>query len=165
MGPDLTATRWRFQNRGKTTAEIIRDLYRAVRQGAGDPVLIGCNTMGHLAAGLVEAQRIGDDTSGRDWSRTRKMGVNTLAFRMAQHDTFFAADADCVPLTRNPTPWSASKLIGKTGRPGGRPRTRASAPHSWNRPLLEKFGALGGSACPSQTFAGPITGTCPTFRA
>lgn len=100
MGPDLTERGWHFQDRGKTTAEIILELYRAIRQGAGDAVLIGCNTIGHLAAGLVEAQRIGDDTSGREWSRTRKMGVNTLAFRMAQHNTFFAADADCVPVTR-----------------------------------------------------------------
>jgi alpha-galactosidase len=118
MGPDLTAAGWRFQNRGKTTAEIILDLYRAVRQGAGDAVLIGCNTIGHLAAGLVEAQRIGDDTSGREWSRTRKMGVNTLAFRMAQHDTFFAADADCVPLTRE-IPWNLTQqwldLVARSG--------------------------------------------------
>ena len=118
MGPDLTASGWRFQNRGKTTAEIILDLYRAVRQGAGDAALIGCNTIGHLAAGLVEAQRIGDDTSGREWSRTRKMGVNTLAFRMAQHDTFFAADADCVPMTRG-IPWNLTRqwldLVARSG--------------------------------------------------
>jgi alpha-galactosidase len=99
MGPDLTDAGWHFHDRGKTTAEIVLDLYRAIRRGAGDAVLLGCNTIGHLAAGLVEAQRIGDDTSGREWSRTRKMGVNTLAFRMAQHNTFFAADADCVPVT------------------------------------------------------------------
>jgi alpha-galactosidase len=61
--------------------------------------LIGCNTIGHLGAGLFELQRIGDDTSGREWRRTRKMGVNTLAFRLPQHGTFFAADADCVPIT------------------------------------------------------------------
>ena len=118
MGPDLTAAGWHFQNRGKTTAEIILDSYRAVRKGAGDAVLIGCNTIGHLAAGLMEAQRIGDDTSGQEWSRTRKMGVNTLAFRMAQHDTFFAADADCVPLTRD-IPWSLTRqwldLVARSG--------------------------------------------------
>jgi alpha-galactosidase len=118
MGPDLTERGWHFQDRGKTTAEIILDLYRAIREGAGDAVLIGCNTIGHLAAGLVEAQRIGDDTSGREWSRTRKMGVNTLAFRMAQHNTFFAADADCVPVTRV-IPWSLTKqwldLVARSG--------------------------------------------------
>jgi alpha-galactosidase len=118
MGPDLTDRGWHFQNRGKTTAEIILDLYRAIRRGAGDAVLIGCNTIGHLAAGLVEAQRIGDDTSGQEWSRTRKMGVNTLAFRMAQHNTFFAADADCVPLTRA-IPWNLTRqwldLVARSG--------------------------------------------------
>jgi alpha-galactosidase len=118
MGPELTASGWHFQNRAKTNAEIVLDLYRAIRKGAGDAVLIGCNTIGHLAAGLVEAQRIGDDTSGREWSRTRKMGVNTLAFRMAQHNTFFAADADCVPLTRE-IPWNLTRqwldLVARSG--------------------------------------------------
>ena len=109
---------WHFHDRGKTTAEIVLDLYRAIRRGAGDAVLLGCNVIGHLAAGLVEAQRIGDDTSGREWSRTRKMGVNTLAFRMAQHNTFFAADADCVPMTSD-IPWSLTRqwldLVARSG--------------------------------------------------
>lgn len=38
----------------------------------------------------------GDDTSGFVWERTRKMGVNTLAFRMPHHRTFYDIDADCV---------------------------------------------------------------------
>jgi len=118
MGPDLTDKGWHFQDRSKTTAEIVRGLYRAIRAGAGDATLIGCNTIGHLSAGLVEAQRIGDDTSGREWSRTRKMGVNALAFRMAQHNTFFAADADCVPVTRA-IPWNLTTqwldLVARSG--------------------------------------------------
>jgi alpha-galactosidase len=118
MGPDLSDRNWHFQDRGKTTAEIVLDLYRTIRRSAGDAALIGCNTVGHLAAGLVEAQRIGDDTSGREWSRTRKMGVNTLAFRMPQHNTFFAADADCVPVTRE-IPWSLTRqwldLVARSG--------------------------------------------------
>ena len=99
FGPTFTDEGWHFFDRSRTNAEIVTDLYRAIRQAAGSAALIGCNTIGHLAAGLVEAQRIGDDTSGREWSRTRKMGVNTLAFRLPQHNTFFAADADCVPVT------------------------------------------------------------------
>jgi alpha-galactosidase len=118
MGPEITPAGWHFADRGKTTAEIVLDLYRAIRQGAGDAALIGCNTIGHLAAGLVEANRIGDDTSGREWSRTRKMGVNTLAFRLAQNNAFFAADADCVPITRD-IPWDLTKqwldLVARSG--------------------------------------------------
>jgi alpha-galactosidase len=118
MGPDLTDRGGHFHDRGKTTAEIVLDLYRTIRRNASDAALIGCNTIGHLAAGLVEAQRIGDDTSGREWSRTRKMGVNTLAFRMPQHNTFFAADPDCVPLTRD-IPWSLTRqwldLVARSG--------------------------------------------------
>ena len=92
--------RWAFFDRGRTTAEIVLDHYRSIREAAGeDTLLLGCNTIGHLAAGVFEIERIGDDTSGQDWNRVRNRGVNTLAFRAIQHDSFFAADADCVGLT------------------------------------------------------------------
>ena len=84
-------------DRSKTSAEIIANLYRAIRDAAGPETLIlGCNTIGHIGAGLMHIARIGDDTSGRIWERTRRMGVNTLAFRLCQHRHFFDADADCV---------------------------------------------------------------------
>ena len=89
MGAELTDGKWRFADQSLTNAEIILRLYRTLREGAGDGVLIGCNTIGHLAAGLFEIQRTGDDTSGREWERTRRMGVNTLAFRLPQHGAFF----------------------------------------------------------------------------
>ena len=96
----ITDNGWHFYDRTKTSAEIVVNLYRTIREAAGDGVLIlGCNVIGHLAAGLVELNRTGDDTSGREWERTRKYGVNTLAFRMMHNDTFYAADADCVGIT------------------------------------------------------------------
>jgi alpha-galactosidase len=100
MNAQITDSNWSFRDRTRTNAEIVRDFYTLLRSAAGETPLLGCNTIGHLSAGLFEAQRIGDDTSGRDWSRTRKMGVNTLAFRMPQHNKFFAVDADCVGLTK-----------------------------------------------------------------
>jgi alpha-galactosidase len=87
---------WGFYDRGKTSAEIIKGFHRVIREAAGDAVIIGCNVMGHLCAGLHHCNRTGDDTSGRQWIRTLKMGVNTLAFRQVQNNIFFAADADCV---------------------------------------------------------------------
>jgi len=120
MGPELTDAGWHFSDHSRTTAEIVRGLYEVIRRGAGDAQIIGCNTIGHLGAGLFEMQRIGDDTSGKEWARTRKMGVNTLAFRLAQHNTFFAADADCVPLTAA-IPWELSRqwldLVTRSGTP------------------------------------------------
>ena len=62
-------------------------------------LILGCNTVSHLSAGIFDMQRTGDDTSGKDWARTRKMGVNTLAFRLPQHSAFYAVDADCVGIT------------------------------------------------------------------
>ncbi len=100
---------WSFRDRSRTSAEIVRDFYAAIRRAAGEQtILIGCNTIGHLAAGLVEVQRTGDDTSGRSWERTRRMGVNTLACRLPQHRAFFVLDADCVPITAA-TPWSSNR--------------------------------------------------------
>ena len=116
----LSSSDWHFADQSRTTAEIIRDLYQAIREAAEDVTLIGCNTIGHLGAGLFELQRTGDDTSGQEWERTRKMGVNTLAFRMAQHNAFFAVDADCVGLTRQ-VPWALNRqwleLLAASGTP------------------------------------------------
>ncbi len=120
MGAQVTDSDWNFADRTRTNAEIIRGLYQSLRDAVGSAMLLGCNTVGHLGAGLFELQRIGDDTSGRDWNRTRKMGVNTLAFRAPQHGTFFAIDADCVGLTTE-VPWSLNRqwldLLARSGTP------------------------------------------------
>ncbi len=120
MNESLFAYREPFRDRSKTTAEIIVNFYRVIREAAGDAIIIGCNTIGHLAAGLVHIQRTGDDTSGHEWERTRKMGVNTLGFRMPQHRAFFLADADCVGAT-DKLPWGLNRqwleLLAKSGTP------------------------------------------------
>lgn len=93
----ITPDGWHFYDTSKTSAEIVKDFYNLVRNSVGeDVVLIGCNTIGHLSAGIVDMHRIGDDTSGYDWQRVVGYGVNTLAFRLCQNKTFFTADADCV---------------------------------------------------------------------
>ena len=100
MGASPTRDGWSFHDRSQTNAEIIAALYWDIRVAAGDDrIVLGCNTVGHLAAGTFDAQRTGDDVSGKDWERTRRMGVNTLAFRLPQHGRFFSVDADCVPIT------------------------------------------------------------------
>lgn len=108
MGPEITPNGWAFADRTRTTAEIIRTLYGVIRDAAGDALLIGCNTVSHLGAGVFDLARTGDDTSGREWERTRKMGINTLAFRMPQHGTFYCTDADCVGL-RAEIPWEENR--------------------------------------------------------
>ncbi|HEY6413205.1 MAG TPA: hypothetical protein VIX42_05935 [Edaphobacter sp.] len=110
MGPSMTMSGWHFNDRSRTNAEIVLDLYRGLREAAGEQtVVIGCNTIGHLAAGMFEANRTGDDVSGKLWERTRRMGVNTLAFRLAQNRNFFIVDADCVPLTKA-IPWEKTRM-------------------------------------------------------
>ena len=120
MTDSITEPGWAFYNKTKTTAEIINHLYQSIREAAGDMYLIGCNTISHLSAGIFELNRIGDDTSGKEWARTRKMGVNTLGARIHQHNTFYAVDGDCVGLT-NQVPWEKNKqwmqLLAESGVP------------------------------------------------
>jgi alpha-galactosidase len=109
MGPSPTREGWSFHDRSRTNAEIITDFYELIRRAAGARTLIiGCNTVGHLAQGLFEAQRTGDDTSGKIWERTRRMGINTLAFRLPQHGVYFVQDADCVGITPS-IPWQMNR--------------------------------------------------------
>lgn len=121
MGSALTRDGWTFaEGPRRTTAEVINAMYATIRRGAGDATLIGCNTVSHLSAGVFELCRIGDDTSGREWARTRRMGVNALAFRGAQHGAFYAADADCVGVT-TAIPWQLNRqwldLVAQSGTP------------------------------------------------
>ncbi|RWY54154.1 alpha-amylase family protein [Mucilaginibacter gilvus] len=120
MTDGLTAQGWKYHDQSKTNAEIINNLYNAIRQSAGDMYIIGCNTMSHLSAGVFELNRTGDDTSGKEWARTKKMGVNTLGFRLPHHNTFYAADGDCVGLTKD-VPWDKNRqwlqLLAESGAP------------------------------------------------
>lgn len=117
--PFVTPPKWRHHDR--TGAEVVRDLYRSMREAAGDDmVIIGCNAFNHFAAGLFEVQRTGDDTSGREWARTERMGVNTLAMRAHQDGAFFSVDADCAGLvSRGAVPWAKNRqwidLLGRSG--------------------------------------------------
>lgn len=110
-----------FFDKTKTTAEIINNFYNVIRKAAGEDVLIiGCNTLTHLSAGVFDIQRTGDDTSGVEWATTRKMGINTLAFSLPQHKAFYAIDADCVGIT-DKIPWEINKkwldVLSKSGTP------------------------------------------------
>jgi len=113
----------KWRNDSRTTAEVMLDLYKAMKDAAGDDVvIIGCNAFSHLAAGVFELLRTGDDTSGRDWDRTRKNGVNTLAMRSIQDGAFFKIDADCVGLaSEGAVPWNLNhqwmELLGRSGTP------------------------------------------------
>ena len=100
MRGQVTRPGWHFHDKSRTNAEIVRDFYQAIRAAAGDnTTILGCNTVGHIAAGIFESQRIGDDTSGHDWERTRRYGVNTLSHRLSQHRTFSHIDPDIVAMT------------------------------------------------------------------
>ncbi len=119
MGPQPTTPGWSLHDRSRTNAEVIADLYNLIREAAGDTTILnGCNTLGHLTQGIFDMQRIGDDTSGRLWERTRRMGINALAFRLPQNQSFFRLDADLVGIT-DAIPWEFNRqfldLLARTG--------------------------------------------------
>lgn len=119
MGPRPTRPGWSLQDRSRTNAEVIAALYALIRDAAGEQVLLdGCNTMGHMGQGVFDLHRTGDDTSGRQWERTRRMGINTAAFRLPQHGTFFILDADLVGITAA-IPWEFNRqwldLLARSG--------------------------------------------------
>ena len=109
MGASPTLPGWHFGDPTRTNAEIIAAFYQDIRNTCGEErLIVGCNTVGHLAVGVFDAQRTGDDVSGGAWERTRRMGVNTLAFRLPQNRSFFTVDPDCVPITTK-VPWEKTK--------------------------------------------------------
>ena len=120
--PDkVTKDGWHFYDRSKTSAEIIVNFYRTIKEAAGDAVVIGCNAVTHLCAGLCELNRTGDDTSGRYWSRTRNRGVNAVAFHGVQNGAFYTCDADCVGILPDRIPWEFNRkwldMVAKSGTP------------------------------------------------
>lgn len=155
MGTSITKDGWHFYDRSRTTAEIVNDLYDLIRGAAGSAYIIGCNTFSHLSAGVFELNRIGDDTSGRDWNRTRKMGVNTLAFRAAHEGTFYGADADVAAITQDHKGVQASewlRLLSLSGTPLFVSIDPAAlGPHEWSA-LRDAFAA----AAEHQPIAEPI---------
>jgi alpha-galactosidase len=109
MGPQPTFPGWHFNDRSRTNAEIIVDFYKALRTTLGDEItILAITTIPHLAAGYFELHRTGDDTSGKIFERTRRMGVNTLAFKLPQHGTFYRVDPDCVGITKA-VPWELNR--------------------------------------------------------
>ena len=113
----------KWKDGGHTTAETIGNLYRVMREAAGDEmVILGCNAVNHLCAGLFEASRVGPDTSGRNWEQTKRNGVGAVAFKGIENGTLFAADPDCAGLaSEGAIPWEKNRqwidLLSRSGMP------------------------------------------------
>lgn len=111
----------KWKDSAHTTAETIANLYRTIREAAGDEmVILGCNAENHLCAGLFEASRVGPDTSGKDWKQTKRNGVGAVAFKGFENGTLFAADPDCAGLaSAGAIPWEKNRqwidLLSRSG--------------------------------------------------
>lgn len=87
-----------FYDNTKTTATILKNMYRIIQNGAADADVIGCSAIGHLSAGIHSIQRVGVDTSGRSFEWTVRNGVHSF-MRLPMNDTFFRMDPDCAAFT------------------------------------------------------------------
>lgn len=92
-----------FWDNTKTTATILKNLYKAIQAGAGDGDVIGCSVIGHLSAGIHSIQRVGNDTSGRSFEWTVRNGVHSF-MRLPMNDRFFRMDPDCAAFTQSVDP-------------------------------------------------------------
>jgi alpha-galactosidase len=99
LDPTLTLGGWHWKDKTNTNAQVFKALYSLIQDAAGDACVIGCNIYNHLAAGIHDIVRSGNDTSGHHWHITRDYGINTLAFRQCQNEAFFMTDADCAAFT------------------------------------------------------------------
>jgi alpha-galactosidase len=112
---------WRFHDTTLTTAEVLRQLYQSLRQAAGDrPLIVGRNTLGHLAAGHVHVQHIVGSQTARQAAFGHLQGIKALAFRGFHHGALYAAEADPVCLYSR-VPWALNQhwlsLLASSGTP------------------------------------------------
>ena len=119
-GMNIFANDAPFYDRTITTAEIFNNLYSVISEACGNAVSIASISVSHFSAGKFNIFRTGDDTSSKSWDRTRKNGVNSLAMRMIQHNSFYETDADCAGIDGN-IPWELNRqwvmLLAKSGTP------------------------------------------------
>ncbi|MFT8358335.1 hypothetical protein [Bifidobacterium aquikefiri] len=138
MNPYVTHDGWHLYDRTITNAQMVKRFYARIHEETArfGALVLGCNTIGHLGAGLMHIQRAGDDTSGIDWERTRQMGINTLAFRLPQHRRFFDIDADCIGI--GPTiDWKFNRQWAEVVANSGTPFFFSAKPESLT-PAMEE---------------------------
>jgi alpha-galactosidase len=91
------------------------------------------------------------------------MGVNTMAFRLPQHGTFFAADADCAPIT-TALPWKLAerwlRLVAGSGTPLFLSHARGALGPEQKAAVREAF-ALAAIEQPSAEPLDWLETTCP----
>lgn len=94
----LCAPSRQFYDKTKTTATIMKNLYKAIQSAVGDKEVIGCNTVGHLTAGIHSIYRVGHDVSGRSFEWTRRDGINSV-MRLPLNNALYNVDPDCAAFT------------------------------------------------------------------
>ncbi len=87
-----------FYDKTKTSATVIKNLYKTIQEGFGDKDVIGCNTISHLTAGIHSIYRVGNDNSGNTFEWTRRDGINSV-MRLPLNVAFYNVDPDCAAFT------------------------------------------------------------------
>ncbi len=87
-----------FYDKTKTTATVMKNLYKTIQSAVGDKDVIACNAFSHLAAGVHSIYRVGNDNSGYSFEWTRRDGINSV-MRLPLNNTFYNVDPDCAAFT------------------------------------------------------------------
>ena len=110
----------RLMDETMTNAQAHRRLWEAVRRGVGpNTLLLGCNAMGPLALGIIDLQRIGDDTSPHHWEAQVAHGAGSVTNRFAQNRRWWVNDPDVVIANQNFTDHQARTWSGFVALTGG----------------------------------------------
>ncbi len=124
----------RFHDPKATRIEAYRRGMAAVRRGAGNAFILGCNHPLWPSLGLVDGSRSSMDTS-REWHSIRDIGRQNL-LRGWQNGRFWWNDPDCVLLSPGRVMDTAGQQTGARGLPLNEVVFHATTVHATGGMLL-----------------------------
>lgn len=114
------APEWSFADQSRTSAEILVDLYRAIRQAMGPALIQGDDVFGHLGAGFMHICRISHHNPNAKWINNQCTRINALAFRMGQNSNFFSIGTGAIPINEETT-WRMVRQFAQFQAASGTP--------------------------------------------
>jgi alpha-galactosidase len=117
-----------------TRIEAYRRGMEAIRRGAGDAFVLGCNHPMWPSLGLLDGARSSMDIS-RDWASIRDIGRQNL-LRGWQNGRFWWNDPDCLLLSAGPLPDAREEMRGRKGLPANEVLFHAATVHATGGMLL-----------------------------
>ncbi len=126
--------RARLYDRNATRIEAYRRGMEAIRRGAGDAFILGCNHPMWPSLGLIDGARSSMDIS-RDWASIRDIGRQNL-LRGWQNGRFWWNDPDCLLVSAGPALDTHGGTAGRKSLPENEVLFHAATVHATGGMLL-----------------------------